>query len=212
MVIKTKLTVFFACVFIIFSLINVSAFGMRLSGVQRSMEDVQWFSDLSSVRGGRSTLVRNDDWVSMHLNTNGLEPGTAATVWWVIFNHPERCTHPQGGFRCGERDLAIFGGSSSVGSSVLYADGSIIDNRGEASFGASLSVGEGKSILFGNGLTNPRGADIHLIVHSHGRLIRGLTHEMTHTFGAGCNNAPNGTGMPGPNTCFDLQFSVHEAE
>ncbi len=123
-----------------------------------------------------------------------------------IFNHPEYCTHGVLGFRCGEGDLE----EQNVSASVLYADGKVIRSGRPISFSGRLMVNDTRGALFGPGLTNPKGADIHFVVHSHGKIIKGLTREMTHTFGGGCNNAPEGTGTPGPNTCVDLQFSVHE--
>lgn len=86
--------------------------------------------------------------------------------------------------------------------------------KGKASFGSHLSAGNTKGcqtgLPCGEGLTNPMGADIHLIVRDHGPIIPELLHEQISTFGGGCINAPPGTGKPGPNTCEDLQFSVHE--
>ena len=203
--------IFLFLVIIVLSLYTVLAFPPKLSGVHKTTNDVQWFSDASVVRDGRSTLVRHDDSISMHLHTSELESGTAVTIWWVIFNNPEKCTHPEGPFRCGPNDLQIKGGNRNVGSSVLYAAGHAIGTSGRSGFGATLDKGITEGALFGPGLTNPHRADVHLVVRSHGPLIHGLTREMTRTFGAGCNNAPPGTGTPGSNTCRDLQFSVHES-
>lgn len=198
---------------LILSTLIVSAFPPKLSGVHKTSSDVQWFSDGSVVRGGRSTLVRQDNSISMHLNTFGLEPYTAVTIWWVIFNSPENCSHPEGPYRCGPGDLELFGGDESVESSVLYAAGHVIGNRGMGGFGATLKKDDSVETLFGPGLTNPHGADVHLVVRSHGPIIQGMTKEMISTFGGGCNNEdiPPCHGEPGPNMCKDLQFSVHES-
>jgi len=195
---------------VIFSIFVASAHHEKTSKLHKTTSPVQLLSDKSIVRGARSTLVRNNEKISMHINTNGLKLGTATTIWWVIFNHPEKCKHPEGKFRCGPKDLKIEGGDPAIKSSVLYAAGNVIRENGKGSYGAMLMVNDTKGALFGPGLTNPHGVDVHLIVRSHGSLIKGLVKEMISTFGAGCKNIPSGTGTQGPNTCEDLQFSVHE--
>lgn len=50
---------------------------------------------------GTSRLLRNDNGVSFKINTAGIEPGTALTLWMVIFNKPENCTDGM----CGEDDI-----------------------------------------------------------------------------------------------------------
>ena len=172
----------------------------------RQISPVRLFSDGSVVAHGWSSLRTMPDRASVDLHTRKLPAGDAVTLWWVIFNHPENCAHGVGGLRCGEGDLNV----ASVEASVLYADGQIIRAGGIANYRATRTVGDTSGALFGNGLTNPLGADIHLVVHDHGPVIPGLEFEMTHSFGAGCNNVPPGTGTPGPNTCRDVQFSAHE--
>jgi hypothetical protein len=41
------------------------------------------------------------------LAVTALQPGDAFTLWWVVFNAPEACTHGEGGLRCGEGDLLL---------------------------------------------------------------------------------------------------------
>jgi len=182
-----------------------------LSSIHKTASNVQLFSDFSVVRGGRSYLLREDNEISMHLHTLNLPKNTAVTIWWVIFNNPGKCTHPEGQYRCGPDDLQIFGGSLMINSSVLYATGEVIGPNGMGDFSATLMKRNKNGALFGPGLLNPHTADIHLVVRTHGPLIPGLVKEMISTFGAGCNNVPAGTGTQGPNNCTDIQFSVHEA-
>ena len=188
----------------------IMLFAIPVMALHGETSRVQWFSDWSNVSMASSNL-RTYDWgASFNLNTYGLKPMDAVTVWWVIFNYPEYCTHGTGGYRCGEGDLAPFGGNSSVESSVVHADGDVIDYRGFGHFQGNLMANDASKALFGNGLVHPEGADIHFVVRSHGRVWGSLVREQLNTFGGGCNNAPPGTGMPGPNTCWDAQFSVHE--
>lgn len=157
---------------------------------------VRLFSDGSAVPGSSSTLVRGSDSVSMTLLTSGLTAGDAVTIWWVIFNNPAACSHGMFGLRCGHGDFS----NPAVKASVMYAAGHVIGSDGSGDYGAHLSVGEMTIVvLFGTGLTNPMGADIHLVVHSHGPADPSLMPEEIHSFGV-CNP-----------TCVDLQFAAHEA-
>ncbi len=178
------------------------------SGAARETRPVQMFVDGSTVAGAWSTLDRNASGISMTLHTSGLPAGDAATVWWVVFNEPQNCTHGGAGLRCGPGDLPPFGGDGSAETSVLYAAGHVIGGNGTANYGGHLAIGDTSGAAFGNGLTNPLGADVHLVVRDHGPVIRNLASEMIHTFGGGCSNMPPFTG---PNVCDDVQFSAHEA-
>lgn len=178
--------------------------------IRKSTSDVRMLSDGSVIPDARSRLIRTGEGVTMVLRTSELPDRNAVTVWWVIFNKPENCTRGQAPFRCGEGDL----GDNNTQPSVMFAAGSVSSANGKASFGGHLSAGDTEGcqtgLPCGEGLTDPMGADIHLIVRDHGPIIPELLHEQISTFGGGCNNAPPGTGEPGPNTCEDLQFSVHE--
>lgn len=169
------------------------------------------FENGKVIRGGNSILKTAPSGASIFLHTTKLKPSSAITLWWVVFNHPENCTHPEGKFRCGPGDLEVFGGDPAVESSVLYADGHVVRSNGDIDFQAFLPKNTiPPGTLFGPGLTNPLGADIHFVVRSHGLILPYIVKEQIITFGGGCNNAPNGTGIPGPNTCVDMQFAVHE--
>jgi hypothetical protein len=64
---------------------------------------------------GSSTLTRTASSISFSLQTSGLNPGHAVTVWWMVVS-------PDGGV------------------AVLYAAGHVIDQDGTAEFGGSLKV------------------------------------------------------------------------
>ena len=171
---------------------------------QRDIQSVHLFSDGSIVSGSSSLLVRTDSGVTMNLKTSGLPANNAVTIWWVIFNHPEFCSHGVLGLRCGEGDLS----SPDVQASVLYAAGHVIGSKGVGNFAGHLNIGDiseqgcpsgAACYLFGPGLVNPMGADIHLIVHIHGPADPALMPGEIHSFNI-CNP-----------TCVDMQFSPHEA-
>jgi hypothetical protein len=52
-----------------------------------------------------------------------------------------------------------------------------------------------------NGLTSARGADVHVVIRTHGAPIPGLIHEQINSFNGGCP----------PNTCKNVQAAPHEA-
>jgi hypothetical protein len=148
-----------------------------------------------------STLVRNDNGVGMTIHTVGLPPGTADTVWWVIFNNPSACSHGMGGLRCGAGDLS----QPAVMASVQFATGHIIGPDGVGDYGAYLRQGDTSGCaspgLPCNGLASARSADVHLVVRTHGAPIPGLIPEQIHSFNGGCP----------PNTCKNVQAAPHEA-
>ncbi|HEV2216480.1 MAG TPA: hypothetical protein VGV88_02800 [Candidatus Dormibacteraeota bacterium] len=148
-----------------------------------------------------STLVRNDNGVAMTVHTVGLPADTADTVWWVIFNNPAACSHGMGGTRCGLGDLKV----AAVRASVQFAAGHVIASDGVGDYGGYLREGDASdcasAALPCNGLISARGADIHLVVRTHGAPIPGSIDDQIHSFNGGCP----------PNSCANLQAAPHEA-
>jgi hypothetical protein len=177
------------------------------AAVQRDTVPVRLFSDTSVV--GPSTLIRHADSIQMTLQTSAVPAGHVVTVWWVIFNHPEFCqfgepANPATGFagtRCGPGDLGIVPGLTAdarVDPVVTHAAGHVTGASGTASYASYLSVGAPKGqVLIGEALTNPLGADVHLIVHDHDAIANlGNIGDEIHSVGEG----------PGA----DLGFAAHE--
>src|SRR5436190_9352690 len=160
--------------------------------------NVYRFSDGSPVAGAWSTLSTSDAGARMTLQTSGLASGHTVTVWWIIFNEPQNCTHGEAGLRCGPGDLPPYGGDDSAVTSLVYAAGHEIGGTGQATFSARLAIGDDSGALFGPGLVNPTGADIHIVVRDHGVLSPVQRSEGIHNFGP-CNPA-----------CTNLQYSPHE--
>jgi hypothetical protein len=162
---------------------------------------------------GSSTLVRSDNGMTAELGTSALAPGDVVTMWWVVFNDPDSCRSGiPGASRCGPADVMQGRG----GVSSLRATGRIVDD-GTAGFGAHLRVGDTARALIGDGLTNARGAEVILILKTHGPKLPGFVSQQLHTFAGACadqSDAPPGTpphllGTPGPNDCAEIQVSVH---
>lgn len=178
------------------------------------IQPVLTFADEEEV--GSSTLNRGANGISFSIETTELEPQTAATIWVVVFNAPQHCaTSP-----CGDPDLFV----PNVMADVLYGTGDVIDGSGNTTFVGSRGLQDGTGSLLGAlGLPSPgildiNKAEIHFVVRSHGPLVPGLENEMLETFNGGCQHPgpdfpdplPTELGAPGPNTCVDVQFAVHQ--
>lgn len=143
---------------------------------------------------GSSKLVRNKNGVSLTLNTSGLEPGSAVTVWWVVFNNPGACAGD-----CDGTDL----GNPNVAGDVIYGAGHVVGGNGTANFAAHLNEGDSGGSLFPQpspGLIDAETAEIHIVVRSHGPAIPGMIDEQIHTVNGGCP----------PNVCEDIQFAIYQ--
>jgi hypothetical protein len=177
----------------------------RAGAATRTTSDVVWMSNQpkAGTTAGTSTLTRTDSGIALVLHTSGLQAGHTVTVWWMVFNHPQACisgasTETPDDPRCGMADM----GNAAAGLSVLYAAGNIVDEDGEADFGAYLQEGDTDGALpgMGLGLLDAAAADVHLVVRDHGPVDPRHVVEQIHTFDDFCNP-----------TCTDLQMSVHEA-
>ena len=156
-------------------------------------------------RKGVANLDRNNKGATLRIRTTGLTPGSAYTVWWVIFNNPYECMVPN---RCSDADF----GNPAVEASVLNASGRVApaDGDGKVEFYAFLPVGyiwtnpssgNGRH-LFGPGLQNVEGAEIHFVIKCHGMWTGNV--EQISTFNGDCIN-PDATAFNG---CYDPQAGV----
>ena len=147
------------------------------------------------LKPGVALLTRTKDGVKVKVFTSALVSGDAYTLWWVIFNNPENCAQAPG--YCTAGDF----GTPEVRSSQVYAAGAIAAEPGVANFSAALgerSTPKGVQVRFGPGLLDAEGAEIHVVVRTHGRVDpEFLTAQLT-TFG-GCNPGPDPAG------CMNVQ-------
>lgn len=176
-----------------------------------SFVDMQVFGSNEGPVLGASTLKRYDDRVDFSIHTTGLEPGHAYTVWLVIFNNPDACSDecnqddfPPGvpGARTGDDEP-----DPAVAASSLWAAGTLVGADGTASFFGHVEAGNPPGMVaFGPGLENPMGAEIHMVVRSHGRALVGNVAEQISTTQGLC-----GVTKPDPssNKCLDVQFATH---
>ncbi|HEU4431428.1 MAG TPA: hypothetical protein VFT98_21895 [Myxococcota bacterium] len=139
-------------------------------------------------------LVRSKDGITGTIHTSGLTPGFVYTAWFAIFNNPENCfTRP-----CTPNDIM---NNPAVQGSLLGFGGQLADLDGTADFGETRAVGDATNAFFGPGLLNPKRAEIHLAVRSHGpaSMDPAVFAEQLTTFNGNCP----------PNTCMTIQAAVH---
>ncbi len=159
-----------------------------------------------------SKLVRTSDFVAYTIQTTGLPQG-AYTIWFVAINNPEAClTSP-----CS--DVDVFGRQDEVDSSVFWSTGSIVASSGHGYFKGQVNKGYFPSnpdqiALPGNGLQNPMGAEIHLIVKYHGPASDDpdVLYEQLHTLLGSCSEGANALdfGPPFGVQCTDPQAAIHQ--
>jgi len=175
-------------------------------GGQTSMADVVTFflpDEVTPAAGdivGQAQLTRTDQGVNLTVDTTLLDAGAAYTLWWIIFNNPGACD-PAG---CSDLDF----GTAAVEASVMNATGRVADGTGNATFSAFLPAGfmhtepvsgNGRQ-LFGPGLQNAAGAEIHVVIRCHGPWSGNV--EQISTVVGDCNNAAS------PSGCYDAQAIV----
>lgn len=137
---------------------------------------------------GRSALVRNENGISATFETTNLPAGGAVTLWFGVFNNPAACASSP----CTPDDAA----NPAVRADFLWGGGHNVGASGNGSFAGRLAVGDvsGSAFIeFGNpeaavGLVDPWGAEIILLLHSHGPAQTGqaLKYQLT-SFLGGCD-------------------------
>ena len=168
--------------------LTVMAISLVLIGFQATAKDYKHVSKHNSeyinvsdhhifntdiVISGATILTRDFSHrvVTASIYNNALTPSTAYTVWWAIFNKPQHCIEP---FSCGVQDLEIFGGNPRVHVSVFYGGGLLSDSSGSGNALVNLSPGRTNRELFAEsknyGLQNLKGAEIHVVLRSHGEV------------------------------------------
>jgi len=159
--------------------------------VRESVEvsDLVEFNTPNKVNGS-VILIRDFDnrVVDVSLSTSALMPDWAYSIWWAVFNFPQYCIEP---YRCSVLDLEVNGGDPRVRVSVFWGGGLIADSYGHASTALKLTPGRtGRELFAGSGdygLMNFHGAELHLVLRSHGVAgVAGTVAEQIGTATDGC--------------------------
>lgn len=187
------------------------------------------FADLQPT-GGSSQIVRTRNGVNYQLQTEGLLPGHAYTLWIVIFNNTDGCAAGTPGFSfCGGPDVV----NDAARPDMMYAAGHVAGASGQATFSGRRSVADRSGSanapvgLPAYGLEDPAGAEFHLVVHDHGPVDPVYLPDMIQSIDGGCTDAGvpaagvsspwndyagplmGAFGRRGSNTCASVQFAVH---
>lgn len=184
------------------ALVVVATPAAHSSAAELSTSPVKWLATGADIPGTWSQLVRTDDGVGVNVHTNSLAPGTVVSAWWVFFNNPDACTAGLPPYRCGAGDFS----NPAVLASVQQAGAHVIGESGYGNYGAYFSAGAdpecaGPAIPCA-GLLDPRGADVHIALRTHGATLPGALSEQLSSFNGGCP----------PNVCQTIQFTAHQAD
>jgi len=201
---------------------TITATAASAAPATQSTHPVVWTWDPTTPIG-TSTLVRTDAGLSATIQSSGIPAGQAVTLWFIVFNNPSACA----GDPCSIVDL-IF---NPAAEGDFLVGGGRVTGGTQTSLGGGLQVGDTSGSGFieigmpgrAIGLTNPRGAEVHLALHSHGPAVAGETlRDQISSFTGGCrvflgNGGFAGSGIAdGPEDvpdavgeCSTLQASVH---
>lgn len=148
-----------------------------------------------------STLTRSRHGMAATFASSGLDPDSAYTLWWVVFNRPEFCaTAP-----CTAEDL----GNPEVEAGFFGGSGALSDGTGRIRLSSRARIGRNPDHdepdpALRAGLVFPRRAEVHLVVRNHGPAenlaFAGLLEDALTTFRGGCRVVF---------ACYDQQFAVH---
>jgi hypothetical protein len=167
--------------------------------------------DVVDIEGATATVISNENGIALRFATSNLEENHAYTLWVAMINNPEECSESP----CPSPE--VLGNSDALqtemtlGDSLLYSDEALME------FSSFIPAGDVPEGWFGNGLTNPLGAEIHLVVQDHGELIPDMASTMLNTVRGGCTDesvpppypeVAKADGEPGPNTCRGMQFAI----
>jgi len=164
---------------------------------------------------GTSSLVRTSSGISANYKTDVLTPGNAATLWFVVFNYPEKCN--AGPYKCSPLDM----GDTAAKGDFLLASGHVIGGNGKGNFGGHLNVGDtrgsGLAEVMGcqdctPGLIEPESALVILAVHDHGPALTGQALEgQISSFLGDCHNGSIGNMFGFATGPDDIPDEPHEA-
>jgi hypothetical protein len=162
---------------------------MSLSAQARTehTDVIRFQSEPAGETTGEASLKRSDQGVLLSLRTDQATPGHAYTIWFIIFNNPEYCDLDliSG---CAGSDLGtpeVVGSGVNGGGGVADADGNFtLTSFLPVGFIHTNPVGDARQ-LFGPGLQDAMGAEVHIVVRSHGESVDSVA-QISHVNGD-CN-------------------------
>ena len=141
---------------------------------------------------GTSTLHRNKNGITVNFKTDGLIPGNAYTLWFVVF------------------------GEAPGPPSSTHAAGHIVGGSGKGNFSGHISVGDifdtpnGSMPVFNTPLT----AEVHMALRTHGPAQPGMIPSQIQTLDGGCTSGfPTGPMLHADSDiegyCANIQVAMH---
>ncbi len=144
--------------------------------------------NLNEIQGTSSTIHRNKKGITVNFKTDGLIPGNAYTLWFVVF------------------------GDAPGPPSSTNAAGHIVGGSGKGNFSGHISVGD----IFDNMkvFNNPLTAEVHMALRTHGPAQPGMIPEQIQTINGGCTSGyPSGPFLyPDSDVvgyCANIQVAMH---
>lgn len=159
--------------------------------------DLYDFPAMSEALSGAVSLTRMKGGLEANISASGLDANAAYTVWWTIFNKPENCYNGAG--NCNILDLF----NPDAMPSLFYATGFVTGGEGMVNVTARLRDGDlpkGTNTLIPGGLHdgNGFGAEVQIVLRTHGDIIPGRTAEQISSYYGACE----------VNTCAETQIAV----
>lgn len=177
---------------------------------------VRWHAqaaDEGEVAGAQARLRATNAGASITVQTRGLEPGHAYTLWLVFVDNPEACENEP----CTSPEILT---DADVGGQVLYGDGNVVGDSGRATFSAHVNAGSVNGWLDDRQLTDPRTAEYHVVINDHGPKLSAHMPDMIRTYRGGCSDdspfpgifpeSALADGEPGPNSCLLSQLAIFQ--
>lgn len=151
------------------------------------------------IPGTSSTLHRNKNGITVNFKTDGLIPGNAYTLWFVVF------------------------GDAPGPPSSTHAAGHIVGGSGNGNFSGHLSVGDIFDTPAPNGsmpvFNTPLTAEVHMALRTHGPAQPGMIPDQIQTIDGGCRlpdiGFPSGPTLHPDSDevgyCANIQVAIHPA-
>lgn len=171
--------------------------------------------DVQQVEGAEAILYTTEEGAAMSFHTDGLEENHVHSAWFVIVNNPSACANSP----CTGGDVMT--NSDAIEAEVVQADSILVSSDASMQFSGFVAPGtiESDNVWFGNGFTNPTGAEIHVVINDHGSLVDGMAATMLNTYRGGCKDDSLPPPFPetairdgeaGPNSCRLVQYAIFQ--
>ena len=156
-------------------------------------------------------LWTGPDGASAMIETGGLTPGNAVTMWFVAIQNPEDCAANP----C--TPVEAMGMADQMNTVATNGGGAVVGADGRVRISAFLPTGNVARNFYDTAFTDPETSEYHLVVHDHGPLLPELAADQLSSFRGGCTadsvppfypESSRTDGEGGPNTCVSRQVAL----